>query len=368
MGILLTILKIFGIILLSVLALVLLLIILILFVPIRYKADAVLKESDPTDGTSNMLENLHAKASFSWLLHLVRGGISYPESKEFKIKVLCFTVFSPKKNKDEDLSDESDEDYEEDTFEPQETKYAETLEKEEGFEARADNNYSADTENEAGKEDSKSISDDNSDTDNKDISDESNDCVSKDVSDSHNQPDSSDASDEDNEYDEFDDGDDNGRSFFEFIGDVFNTIYKIIKIPQDVFKKIQYTTSRIYAKINMVKNTLSNDIFKRAFEVTKKQIIKVIKMIIPKKFHADFIVGMDDPTVTADILAAYGVMYPVIVNKVFIAPDFERRILAGEVHLKGRITVFTILWACVILYFNKDVRKTYRRFRKIIDS
>lgn len=332
MGILLTILKIFGIILLSVLALVLLLIILILFVPIRYKADAVLKESDPTDGTSNMHENLHAKASFSWLLHLVRGGISYPESKEFKIKVLCFTVFSPKKNKDEDLSDESDEDYEEDTFEPQETKYAETLEKEEGFEARADNNYSAAPEDTVDTDDGQAIPDDN------------------------------------NEYDEFDDGDDNGRSFFEFIGDFFNTIYKLIKIPQDVLKKIQYTTSRIYAKINMVKNTLSNDIFKRTFEVTKKQLIQVIKMIIPRKFHADIHVGMDDPTVTADILAAYGIVYPILVNKVFVTPDFERQILAGEVHLKGRVTVFTILWALAILYFNKDVRKTYRRFRKIIDS
>ncbi|MCR5342845.1 MAG: hypothetical protein K6E70_05665 [Butyrivibrio sp.] len=343
MGIFLTVLKITGLVLLGILALLLLIVICVLFVPIRYKADAVIAETDLEKGPSLILENLTANASFSWLLHLVRGGINYPESKEFTVKVLCFTVFPPKKKKDDDLENEDDNDFEEDSYEPSETGYAEALEKEEGFEAKSDKEE--DGEEGDGKGDA--------------ILEEP--VEEKDSTES-------DIKEENASYDEDFDDDDDGKDFFEFLGDIFDTIGKIIKIPQDVFKKIQYTISRIYAKINMVKNTLSNDIFKRAFEVTKKQIFRVLKMILPRKFSADFLVGTSDPTITADILAAYGVMYPVLVNKVFLTPDFERQILAGKVHLKGRITVFTIVWAAGVLYFNKDVRKTYRRFKKILDS
>ncbi len=344
MGIFLTVLKILGIVILSILAFLLLVLIFVLFVPVRYKADAVITETDIEKDASEILENLSANASFSWLLHIVSGGISYPESKEFTLKVLCFTIFPPKNKKNDELYDEDSYETEERSYEPEVTEYSEALEKEEGFEAKPDNEDNSETTD--GLDSPQSAEGNEDSSDKKDEKDDLADPF---------------------DYEDDTEGEDS-KNFIDFLKSIFNTIYKIIKIPQDVFEKIQYTISRINAKINMVKNTLTNDIFKRAFEVTKKQVLRVLKMIIPKKFHADFLVGTSDPTITADILAAYGVMYPVLVNKVFITPDFERQRIAGKVHLKGRITVFTIVWAAAVLYFNKDVRKTYRRFKKIIDS
>ena len=77
---------------------------------------------------------------------------------------------------------------------------------------------------------------------------------------------------------------------------------------------------------------------------------------------------MEDPTVTADIFSAYGVLYPILAGRVYIQPEFERSVISGNVYIKGKIRILTILWAAGVLYFKKDVRKTIKRFKKILHS
>ena len=103
----LTVLKIIGIVLLWILLIVLFLILLVLFVPVRYKADANIPETELDKGFD--LEKMHIKAGFSWLLHLISGGIDYPESKEFTIRVFGIKVF-PRKNKDSKVTEQKTED------------------------------------------------------------------------------------------------------------------------------------------------------------------------------------------------------------------------------------------------------------------
>ena len=90
----LTVLKIIGIVLLWILLIVLFLILLVLFVPVRYKADVDIPETELDNGFD--VEKIQIKAGFSWLLHLLTGGIDYPASKEFTVKVFGIKVFPRK--------------------------------------------------------------------------------------------------------------------------------------------------------------------------------------------------------------------------------------------------------------------------------
>lgn len=82
--ILLTILKVIGIILLVILALIIALILIVLFVPVRYRIH-VRKEGGP----------LEAKGIFTWLLKLFRVEVRYRNKKgRADIKVLFFTIKS----------------------------------------------------------------------------------------------------------------------------------------------------------------------------------------------------------------------------------------------------------------------------------
>ena len=82
--ILLTILKVIGIILLVILALIIALILIVLFVPVRYRVH-VRKEDSP----------LEAKGTFTWLLKLLRVEVRYRNKKgRADVKVLFFTIKS----------------------------------------------------------------------------------------------------------------------------------------------------------------------------------------------------------------------------------------------------------------------------------
>lgn len=105
-SIILSILKIIGIILLCILGLILTAIIVVLFVPVRYK---IIADSD----INEVNKDYHVTAKFSWLLCLVRGRYNYPSEDGLIVKVGPFTVYGaekkekpPKKKKKKDKETE----------------------------------------------------------------------------------------------------------------------------------------------------------------------------------------------------------------------------------------------------------------------
>lgn len=354
MSLFLTILKIIGIVLLVILAVVLVVLLLLLFVPIRYYVNADIEETNLETEADKLKDRIQAKAGFHFLLHLIRGYIEYPKDMEFTVKVLFFKVF-PGKNKDEDTTEEFEEEL--------------PYEMEEGFE----NQESGESESEQPGSDAETSKEESKDESQNEVQDETQNADIEDSDSSaendDSNPDGAEPENDASSEEDFDDEEEEEKqSFLDVLKKIKDIVVQIIKTPQNVYQKIKCTISSIYAKIDMVKKTLENDIFKRAFNVSKKQVLRVLKMIIPRKCNINLRVGMSDPTATADIFAAYGILYPILAGKVYITPDFENPVIAGSVRIKGRIRLVTIVWAAAVLYFNKDVRKTIRRFKKILNS
>ncbi len=312
----LTVLKIIGIVLLVILAVILLLLLLVLFAPIFYRIDANVPETELDNGFD--MEKVFAKVSFHWLLFVIRGGIEFPKNKEFTLRVFGIKIL-PKKEKPEKEDKKKDKDKDKDK------------------EQEADEKPVEDKPSEGQKEDEKP----------EEVK------PSEEVT----------ASDIDTETEE-----DEPKSFLDVLWNIIDKIDNILKTPLNVFEKIRYTISRVCDKIDMIKSTLENDIFKRAFELVKKKLIKIIKMILPDKYDIDLLLGTGDPAQTAEIMAGYGALYPYLYKKVRFEPDFERKVVMTDAHIKGHITLFTIVYSAAVCYFNKDVKKTIKRFKKIINS
>ncbi len=345
----LAVLKIIGIVLLVIISVLLAIILLVLFVPVRYYVDGKVDETNLETETGLIKDRIYVKAGFSWLLHILRGRIIYPESTEFSVWVLFLKVFPLKKTKNST-----------DTQEIAESEESENppTEMEEGFEESSENKDGSEDVTENSNE---TVEENNTDTtDTADNNSDENEEVSEGDETEKNEETDNDSEDNAEINDE--------ASFLSVLKKIKDTIIKIIKTPQDVFTKIKCTISSIYVKIDMIKKTLENDIFKRAFEVTKKQILRVLKMILPKKCRINIRIGLPDPITTADIFAAYGILYPILVGKVYMTPEFEKSVIEGKVHIRGKIRVFTIVWAAAVLFFNKDVKKTIKRFQKIAKS
>ena len=111
---------------------------------------------------------------------------------------------------------------------------------------------------------------------------------------------------------------------------------------------------------------LESETFDRAKNVLWRQTVRLLKGIDPKRCDIRVRYGTGDPALTADILAAYSVLYPVLHRYLTPEADFDRRIFGTAAHIRGRITLFRILTCAGIVYFNRDVRASYKKVKKLL--
>ncbi len=319
----LTVLRIIGIVLLWILAIILAILLLILFVPIRYKLDANVPEMEFEEGFD--ADKISCSARITWLLHFISATIAYPDNKEFTVKILGIKILPKSEKEDDDR-------------------------------ARGEKKRKK-------KEKDKPLDSDNADIQ-EEKSDENPDIVPEEKQDLEQDKEKV------SESDNIDIGyeDEEEKTPIEIVLQIAERVQNFLTTPLNVFENIRYTTSRLYDKIRMIKTTLENDIFKRAFELVKRKLIRLLKMIAPDKARVDLKLGLGDPADTAEVMALYGAFYPVIFRKVSFEPDFDRKVIYADAHFKGHITVATVLYCVGVCYFNKDVKKVIRRFKKILNS
>lgn len=312
MGVLiLNILKIAGLILLFLILFFLLVLFLILFVPIRYRIraqrDARTAQEIPVD----------AKIKVTWLLHAVSAAFHYPAEAYLRVKVLGITSFRSDQKKEDKKKETKKKTPEKEAAasvqKPEEKSAEETIRKEEEKPPKA-----ADTSG-----DEKKI----------DLNPEQA---------------SGGASKEEK------------RTIAGFFGSLFR-----------ILRNIKYTILKIYDKIkHIVRNiryylaVIKSETFQRAYKVCSTQIVRLLKGILPKKLEGTLRIGTGDPASTGQVMAVYGILYPLLGDNIAITPDFEEPVIEGRLNIKGKITVFCILKTAWIIYFNKDLRRVMKLFKR----
>lgn len=103
---------------------------------------------------------------------------------------------------------------------------------------------------------------------------------------------------------------------------------------------------------------------KEAFRLIKNQLIYCWKHIRPRKFSLTCHFGFEDPALTGQVLAAGAFLYPLYRNKVSLYPDFNQKILAADMYMRGRIRIFPLLLIIIRLWKNKQIRTIINKFMK----
>ena len=165
-------------------------------------------------------------------------------------------------------------------------------------------------------------------------------------------------SDEGNAADE--DGGDDRRTLSDFVRMLFSAI-----------RNIKYTIRKIYDKINHIIHNiryyikiLQTESFKRAFVLCREQLLRLMKIVLPRKVSGTFTIGMEDPAATGQILSIYGILYPLIGDSITVIPDFEKPVMEGSFRFKGKITAFTLIRIAAKIYFDKDLKRVICLFKK----
>lgn len=329
--IVLLVLKIIGIILLCILGILLLGIVCVLFVPVRYKI-----ELDREEGEGKPPSVVRAK--ITWFLHLLNILIRYPAEVSVRVRILFFTIFRiPKKSKH---SKAPEQDTTKDTQTDNQTHVKESAISEEQISAKDLPQTEAPIPESEPLQTEEAIPDTPSQA-------KEQTSVAEPL-----QPDKQD-------------------SLKEKCHKILEKIKNFIRKIKELFQNIQYTIEHFCDRIKSISNQIeyykgiiTSDIFQQSFQLCKGELFSIMKSLKPQKFKADVIVGMDDPATTAQILAIWGMLYPIIGEHVNVAGDFEQNRIEGHVLIKGKIKVFTFVRAVIRIYFNKDSRKLIQLLKK----
>lgn len=96
------------------------------------------------------------------------------------------------------------------------------------------------------------------------------------------------------------------------------------------------------------------------------RLCSVIKSIRPRYLRAEAVAGLGEPDLTGYAYGIYWAVKPFLGKKcrVDITPDFERRILEGEVFLRGRITAAVLLYHVCKVLLDKRLRQLLDQLKK----
>lgn len=136
-------------------------------------------------------------------------------------------------------------------------------------------------------------------------------------------------------------------------------------------KKIRVTFQGICDKLKVLKEKkdqalefINQEDNRRTFRLIKRQLMALIKHILPGKIKGRIRFGFDDPYTTGQILTWVSPFYGLYARNLQLIPEFEESVVEGELNLKGRIRIGTLLVIAVRIYMDKNFRVLLKKWRQ----
>lgn len=316
-GVIITILKIIGIILLFIFALILILVGVFLFLPVKYQ----LKGSKDAEETRVFL-------IVNWLFHLLRIRVEYQKESGlvYSVKIFAFQVF-PKPEKPEKITK---------TKKQKKVKKQKSAEKQDKTEESRNTNH----------KDTPLLQNESGGVQEEDVPKET---VPQNTEVLETAPTQTKKS--------FHKEKKKKKSLFELVKE------QIIKL-KFTFRKIYDKIKEICSGYEKCKEFITSEEMKGSLKFLNEQRKYLVRHLKPSKADVYLHFGTEDPALTGEILAALSVLYPFYGYKLNVEPDFEQVCFQGNIYVKGKIQCYVVLVTAWRAYKNKHIRKMIDRVRK----
>lgn len=110
----------------------------------------------------------------------------------------------------------------------------------------------------------------------------------------------------------------------------------------------------------------------KRFEMAKKDVILYLKelfqIIKPDKLEGNMQFGFEDPALTGKVLGIAAMLLPFYNKFLTIQPDFTEKHLEGYLKGKGKIYLFSLLALIIKVKFNKNLIKVIKKVQTIIEA
>lgn len=143
------------------------------------------------------------------------------------------------------------------------------------------------------------------------------------------------------------------------------------KKKKGLLEKIKYTFQTICDKIKVLirkkeelQAFLADELHQLAWKRLKRETWRLLQFLKPKKLVLNLHFGFEDPAVTGKVLAGLSMLYPLYTDYVNIEPEFDEKILEGDACIKGNIRGIHLLIVICNLFFDKNIKATYKEIKK----
>lgn len=120
-------------------------------------------------------------------------------------------------------------------------------------------------------------------------------------------------------------------------------------------------------KLSRLKDLWTDERFDGAKALFFKNILRLIKSILPKKGKAHLSYGALDPFKTGNMANMYLLFSPILSEWLDFEPVFNRETLSADVDIKGKIRLFTVAIVGIKIFFNRKLRYLYKKSREILE-
>jgi len=143
------------------------------------------------------------------------------------------------------------------------------------------------------------------------------------------------------------------------------------KLEKGSEKKARFTISWLCDKMENIrdnveyyKERLTAEENRLFLKRTKERIFAVLKSIKPKVLTARVVCGTGSPDTTGYVCAVYGMLYPVIEDRISFTADFENKVLDGELSVKGKVRVATLLRHGIKILLDKQLKVFLKEMKR----
>lgn len=317
------ILKVIGMVLLIILCLLLTVLLLMLFVPLRYELTA----SGEFEKEAETAPEFLVKARVSWLLRLVCICLTAGQTGlKLKIRMFGIPLGSRKKKRKEPASKTASK------TEFSEMELSETeLSKTECLKTEFSETNSSETE-----------------------------CPEAEM------PKTASSKEETPEFSEEEEKASFFKRLYQKFKDLIRKILEFFRNLRCTFEKICVKIKKAFGMAGEILDFMNAEENRESFRYLKEEAGKLLRHILPQKLFGHVAFGLEDPAATGKVLMALGMIYPLFGNRISITPLFENQLyVEGNIYLKGRIRVFSLLIIVVRVWLNKRFRGLMKRSREL---
>lgn len=156
-----------------------------------------------------------------------------------------------------------------------------------------------------------------------------------------------------------------GKTFTDKIKNFCRTILRFVKKIKETVKKAVKDIKGAYNKAKEIKAFITANTTKEAYRYGKRIVFKVLKHIFPRKIKAKLHFGFEQPDVTGKTLGYIAMIlstFHINAKRISVVPDFDKKVIEGNINIKGHFFVGILLIDGLRFYFKKEIHDIIKRF------